>query len=181
MIVKNGHWSPFYRKSLKFVAPKFFEIEKSPKCAQGHTTTQRSHAQKHSIHRKARFCASNQRSFSMRRLVAKYRFVKSDLWSLCSTNGMARWSLTMAQTIGTTWLCVLSSKLVCVHQQFAINFRHSDVALCTMWHPHEKSERSLPWNQVAYCTQWLPFTSEFPVLRFAQSGLQMRNRKANHL
>ena len=80
----------FYRKKSDFFAPKIFEVEKSPKCAQGHTTTQRSHAQKHSIHRKARFCASNQRSFSMRRLVAKYRFVKSDLWSLCSTNEMAR-------------------------------------------------------------------------------------------
>ena len=51
----------------------------------------------------------------MRRLVAKYRFVKSDMWSLYSTNKMARESFTMAQATGTTWLCVLSSKLVCVH------------------------------------------------------------------
>ena len=180
MIVNNGHWSPSIEKIWIFSPPKIFEVEKSPKCAQGHTTTQRSHAQKHPIHRKARFCASNRRSFPMQRLVAKYRFVKSDLWSLCSTNEMARGSFTMAQATGTTWLCVLSSKLVCVHRQFAINFRLCGFALCTMWHPHEKSERIAPWNQVAYCTQWLPFTSEFPVLRFAQSGLQMRNRKANH-
>ena len=51
----------------------------------------------------------------MRRLVAKYRFVKSDMWSLYSTNKMTRESFTMAQATGTTWLCVLSSKLACVH------------------------------------------------------------------
>ena len=69
--------APSYTKGRKIFDPKKFEVEKSSKCAQGHTTTKRSHAQKHSIHRKTRFCASNQRSFPMQRLVPKSRFVES--------------------------------------------------------------------------------------------------------
>ena len=62
-----------------------------------------------------------------------------------------------------------------------IHFRVSGFAVCAIWPPHSKSEGKSSSSRQAYCTHSLPFTSGFPVLRFVQHGLHMRNLNGVHL
>ena len=174
---------PFYGQG--FFLKSFLKQKRVPppqESAQGHTTTKRTHAEQNSNPKKSWNLASLQGCFSMGTLVPKYRFVNSSLISAHFTNGMVRRSFPMAQATGTICFCESSSQLVHAHRDpFPLpSFRF--FAVCTTWPPTLESGWNSHLNKLASCAHCrCQFTSEFPVLRFAQFGLHIRNLKGSRL
>ena len=114
-------------------------------------------------------------------LVPKYRFVNSSLISVHFANGMGWRPFPMAQATGITCFCETSSQLVHAHRDpFPLpNFRfcglHNMASSIGTW-------LEFTFNQTGLmCTLCFQFTSELPVLRFAQFGLHIRNLKGSRL
>ena len=115
-------------------------------------------------------------------LVPKYRFVNSSLISVHFTNGMGWRPFPMAQATGITCFCESSSQLVHAHRDSFPLRRVSGFAVCTTWPPTLESGWNSHLNKLASCPHCrCHFTSEFPVLRFAQFGLHIRNLKGSRL
>ena len=70
----------------------------------------------------------------------------------------------------------------CMRIEIPFHFRVSGFAVCTTWPPTLESGWNSHLNKLASCAHCrCQFTSEFPVLRFAQFGLHIRNLKGSRL